>query len=37
MQGKMVETTFNNWKGENAQIDDVLLLGIGLKAENRFL
>ncbi len=37
VQGKLVESAFYDWKGEHGQIDDVLLLGIGLKAENQVL
>jgi serine phosphatase RsbU (regulator of sigma subunit) len=29
-----VESSFNEWKGTNGQIDDVLLLGVGLKANS---
>lgn len=27
-QKYIIETTFNKWKGENKQIDDVLIFGI---------
>ncbi|NCO54839.1 MAG: SpoIIE family protein phosphatase, partial [Bacteroidetes bacterium] len=27
-QKEIIETTFNNWKGKNKQIDDVTIMGI---------
>lgn len=34
IQKDVVESSFYDWKGSNSQIDDVLLLGVGLKANS---
>ncbi len=31
-QGKILEETFNNWRGPNRQVDDVLLIGLSCNA-----